>query len=154
VIVLGHRAEDYMSAMPWLKDGKSAAVEVNNHPEHGQFSSFQTGARSLAGAEGVYLLPVDVPVPDAEVWKTLAKSLKGHDACIPEWRGHGGHPVLLSKSFVKRLLALPEEGADSRLDVQLHKLAKEKVARVPVKDMRVGMNINSAEEFRKWAATA
>jgi CTP:molybdopterin cytidylyltransferase MocA len=154
VIVLGYRAEDHFSAMPWLREGKRAAVRVNSHPEHGQFSSFLAGARSLVEAEGIYLLPVDVPVPDAEVWETLAKNLKGHDACIPEWRERGGHPVLLSRSFVKQLLKLREKGLESRLDTQLHKLPKEKIARLPVNDMRVGMNFNSAEEFNKWAATA
>ncbi|MBI3558232.1 MAG: NTP transferase domain-containing protein [Deltaproteobacteria bacterium] len=160
LIVLGKHHEDYAKAMPWMKTACDATIElgqlhvtvaINEHPEHGQFSSLQCGARILVAEKfsGAYVLPIDVPVPSMEVWSHLRMHMTGDvAACIPESRGRGGHPVLLSHRYLETLLQMPPE---SRLDVQLQVLPPEKIQRVAVADSNVVLNINTPEQWHKYA---
>ncbi|HZU83780.1 MAG TPA: nucleotidyltransferase family protein [Polyangiaceae bacterium] len=139
IAVLGFDHSRYAAELPEL--ASRAVVVVNPLPERGPFSSLQCGL-ALVGAGRAFVLPIDVPAPDAPVWRALRGALtEGFDAAVPVHDGHGGHPVLLSARMVERLLRL--ESA-SRLDVELRASA---VARVAVADARVLMNLNSPEEW-------
>ena len=94
---------------------------------------------------GVFILPIDVPVAGPEVWRALKAALvPGVSACVPEWQGRGGHPVLLEKNFFREFGNAPDT---SRLDVQLQGLARERVKRVAVQDANVVMNFNTPEHW-------
>jgi CTP:molybdopterin cytidylyltransferase MocA len=104
----------------------------------------------------VFALPVDVPAAGPEVWKRLMEALLSREkqetcavhAAVPSREGRGGHPVLLAPAFVAHLLSLPPH--EGRLDEAIARL--ERVARVPVTDERVQMNLNTAEDWRKLRA--
>lgn len=146
VIVLGFRHDDYFAAMPWLS---KANVVINAHPERGQFSSLQAGLKKAQGRD-VFVLPIDVPVCDTEVFKKLEEALKrGAQACVPTWQDRGGHPVLLSRALVEKLSTYPQA---ARLDEELKKLPSQEVVRVAVEDARVCMNINTTDDWKRFTA--
>jgi CTP:molybdopterin cytidylyltransferase MocA len=154
VLVLGFDRRRYLEVLPGLED--RASVVVNPAPEHGPFSSLQCGLR-VSGAPA-FVLPVDVPVPVTEVWQALHGALTERaDAAIPLHEGGGGHPVLLSAALVTHVLGLP---ADSRLDHVLREWdwgrgpnqERDRIARVPVLDRRVRLNLNAPEDWGKLAA--
>lgn len=148
VLVLGFDRQRYLEALPGLED--RATVVVNPTPEHGPFSSLQSGLR-MSGAPA-FVLPVDVPVPVADVWRALHEALTERaDAAIPVHDGGGGHPVLLSAAIVKHVLGLRSDG---RLDHVLRQWEWEwaRIARVPVLDRRVRLNLNAPEDWGKLAA--
>jgi len=150
VVVLGRDRGPYLQAVPSL--AQRALVAVNPDPDRGPFSSLQCGLRAL-GADGpraAFVLPVDVPAASPEVWRALAAALAAAlpvdssiDAAVPVHGGHGGHPVLLSSAFAARLLAL---APDDRLDHALRRPGVA-IARVPVVDPRVRMNLNRPEDW-------
>jgi CTP:molybdopterin cytidylyltransferase MocA len=147
VLVLGFDRQRYLQALPSLED--HAAVVVNGAPEHGPFSSLQCGLR-VSGSPA-FVLPVDVPVPVTDVWQALykAQTQSGVDAAIPVHEGMGGHPVLLSPALVTHVLGLP---VDSRLDHVLREWDSARIARIPVLDRRVRLNLNAPEDWGKLAA--
>ena len=146
VIILGFRHEDYLWAMPWLK---KANVVINRQPELGQFSSLQVGL-TRAHERDVFVLPVDVPLCNDEVFKKLEQALKDEvQVCIPTWQGRGGHPVLLSQKFVEKLSTYPQT---TRLDEKIKELSPAQIARVDVEDARVCMNINTVDEWKRFTA--
>jgi CTP:molybdopterin cytidylyltransferase MocA len=163
VVVLGYQADEYFRQQPWLSaardawvgfEGLQLTVAVNDLPELGPFSSVQLGAFRICryGYDGAFVLPIDVPCPERATWAALEEKLPAEGACIPEAEGKGGHPALLSLGLLRRLVQLPLDSPDSRLDAQIHALPVERRARVKVGDRRVGLDLNipaSFEEYRR-----
>jgi len=136
IVVLGKDFELYKEKISELKD---TVITVNPNPEKGQFSSVQFGLQALSKTHstGVYVLPLDVPCPEMEVWEKLAIGLNKFDVnvTIPEVEGKKGHPVLLAKEFKEFLLSC---STDSRLDHEIHKQENiEKAKIISVKDINI-----------------
>ena len=163
-IVLGFKNEEYLEVFPFLNEAKNfwyehqglkISVAINPMPQFGQFSSIQSGLKAHKLSEnydGVFVLPVDVPCPEKDVWKSLGSSIKPNiDVCVPTFEEKGGHPVYLSSSFIQKLVELPVEAKDARLDMQIHELSKDRVARVEVTDQKVGLNLDTPEQFKAFS---
>jgi molybdenum cofactor cytidylyltransferase len=163
IIVLGYHQERYFERIPWLRSvrdeasvrsGLAVSVVVNKTPEFGQFSSLQCAIPLLLEKDwsGAFILPVDVPGPHREVYSRLGAALNNKlDVVIPQYCSKGGHPVLLSRRFLGRLISLPVTNNEARLDKQIRALSQERVAKVNVRDPNVCLNINTLEEFRSFA---
>ena len=132
IVVLGFHHERYFEEITWLKTagkesvhqlGLDISVVVNPNPEHGQFSSLQcaippsltlprSGGRAGVEVPGAFVLPVDVPGPNKDVYGRLTEALGVTTAAaIPRYRSRGGHPVLLSRAFLDRLTAVSHSSA-------------------------------------------
>ena len=160
IVVLGQHCADYAKALPWTEQARDGTVEVeglhvmvvvDEHPEQGQFSSLQAGARVLHGQKitGAFVLPIEVPAPAHEVWSHLRNSLTGDvAACKPEVAGRTGYPILLSHRFLESLLQMPERSA---LDVQLKILPPAQVRKIPVDDASVLMSLGTHQQWHKFA---
>jgi molybdenum cofactor cytidylyltransferase len=146
LIVLGVLEKIYQ---PFI-DKKFTRI-LNPHPEGGPFSSLVC---ALSGEKNVFVLPLDVPCPKKQVWETLESNLKGKEAVMPVYQDRGGHPVLLSSDFTKRLMKVPLDSPDARLDRQLHLLTPDKIARIPVSDSSILMNLNTDEAFEEYRQCA
>lgn len=143
ILVLGHDRERYFEAVLGL--GRSVDLVTNPDPERGPFSSLQEGLSAVEPGRAAFVLPVDVPVSTPAVWSALAAAVEGGaDAAVPVLDGRGGHPVLLGPALVATLLSRP---AGSRLDEELRAVAN--LARVPVDDRRVRLNLNTPGDWGK-----
>jgi CTP:molybdopterin cytidylyltransferase MocA len=149
IIVLGKDAEQYKTEIQLLNH---LTVSINPEPDYGPFSSLQCGLETLNHNEknDVFILPVDVPCPEKEVWNSLLQGLKSSEitVTIPEYKDRRGHPVLLSNEFVNHLLLC---NVDSRLDHEINKqkeLNKAKI--ISVKDKRITLNINTLEDWEAF----
>ncbi len=161
IIVLGFDAEKYLTELPWMRSallewptvrGIQVMVVKNPHSEFGPFTSLQTAIHHVEslGEPAAFFLPIDVPCPDARVWRSLAREYNvSVAAVIPSHARHGGHPVMLSRELMLDLLKVPMDAADARLDLQLHK--QRHLAYVDVDDPKVGMNINTPEDMKLLA---
>lgn len=158
IIVLGFDAEKYLSELSWVQSALLEWSSVNDiqvmvvknpHPEFGPFTSLQTAIHHVEslGEPAAFFLPIDVPCPDVQVWRSLVCECEGAAAIIPSHSQHGGHPVLLSRELMLDLLKVPMDAVDARLDLQLKK--QRHLAYVDVDDGKVGMNINTPEDFEK-----
>ncbi len=149
IVVLGSDYQTYQDRIPKLKD---TIITVNPYPEKGQFSSIQYGLLEVSKVyqSGVFILPVDVPCPEKEVWEYLAKSLSSSNAnvSIPAFQGKKGHPVIISEKFKEYLLTCK---TDSRLDFEINKQKDIDKARIiSVKDINVTRNLNTPEEWEDF----
>jgi molybdenum cofactor cytidylyltransferase len=140
----------YRAGVPGLE--KRATLVVNPDPDRGPFSSLQCGLSVVTPGLPSFVLPVDVPAPALQVWRSLLAALSGSvDAAVPTLDGRGGHPVLLSPAFALDLSKLPAR--EGRLDeVLADPKRQERVARVAVTDERVRMNLNTLVDWRKLSA--
>lgn len=163
VVVLGYRSDEYCQVIPMLQDACDQPVEyhglkvsacLNPTPELGPFSSIQSGARTvleLETVDGAFILPIDVPCPEAKVWTALAEAHTEQTAvCIPRCGGRGGHPVLLSTAFLTQIMAESPQSADARLDRQINNLEIELIERVVVEDNNISLNLNTPERWQEY----
>jgi len=162
ILVLGYHQEAYFQEIPWLKDSVDQTTRrhdleittlLNVHPEGGQFTSLLCAITSayISSAPGAWVLPVDVPGPDRMVYDALRAALHGPVAVVvPRYLSRGGHPVLLSASFIQTLAAIPPDAPKARLDVQIHRLVPAARAYVPVEDGQVGLNLNTPLDLKGY----
>jgi molybdenum cofactor cytidylyltransferase len=84
-------------------------VMVNENYAAGMLTSIQAGIR-LVRAPRFFLLPGDMPLVDARVYRQLLAVPA--EIVVPLCRGRRGHPVLISGRLIPRLL---DEAPDSSL---------------------------------------
>lgn len=131
--------------------GESVAWIVNGAPRRGPFSSLIL-ALTLAQREGFgeqpcVITPVDVPPVREDIFRVLRHAAAGAEcAVVPEFAGHGGHPVWLTPRGVARVLAHPVSPARGRLD-HLLALWGNDVRRVVVDDDTVLRNWNTPADL-------
>jgi molybdenum cofactor cytidylyltransferase len=112
-IVLGHQAE---LIGPMLD--RRILTAVNPDPERGMLSSLQTGLKALGEPGRVLFLPLDYPAIDPSTVALLCAA----PPCLiamPRFEGRRGHPVLISRTVIEELLALPH-GAAARDVIRSH----------------------------------
>lgn len=99
-VVLGFHREAYEESLPWLKaavhrpvreEGLEVTAVVNPDPERGPFSSLQCAASVIVWKPAVFVLPLDVPCPEKEVWEKLTEIFRPPlSAVIPRYQNRGG----------------------------------------------------------------
>jgi CTP:molybdopterin cytidylyltransferase MocA len=163
VVVLGAECEKYFAEIKELALSQHKTINfcagplvrtiINVNYERGQFSSLLMGLRhsGLSQIKGVFILPVDVPCTTPAVFEALANGLTESQAqaCIPEYRGKGGHPVLLGKEFCDFLQTIDSGSPDARLDKQLVSLGAN-LKTVKVDCPWVTANINTPESWQDF----
>ena len=111
VVVVGHRNREVRAALAHLPGVRFAFNEAEGS-EMGV--SVARGVEALSEeAEVVLVALVDHPaVPAAEIRKLIDERRRaGARLVVPEWRGRGGHPVLVDLAYREELLSLvPEKG--------------------------------------------
>ena len=149
IVVLGKDYKTYQEQVIKLND---LLITVNPHPEKGQFSSLQCGLLAIPEElqAGAFILPLDVPCPNRDVWIQLIEGLISSNAnvSIPEFEGKKGHPVLLSEEYKQYLLTCQ---ADSRLDFEINKQKDMQKAKIiSVKDINITLNLNTPEDWEEF----
>lgn len=161
ILVLGYTKDEYFEECEWLLkhlerweelEGIKLSVLINKEPFLGPFSSITTAIHWLFGKKdnfrGIFLLPIDVPCPSKGVWSSLAQR-NGENTLvsIPRYSDRGGHPVFLTQVFLKSLLKIEHTNPEARLDLQIKKLSKDLIRRVPVEDENILINFNTRSEW-------
>jgi len=148
IVVTGHHHAAYAEVLA----GQAARIVRNPAPERGPFSSLQCGLEVSCAREpmGVFIQPLDVPVPSGAVFAALRSAGGSTAAAIPTHEGRGGHPVWLPPRIAAALRTVPE-GPDARLDRQLASWAERgAVVRIPVEDPRVRVDLNTEGAWRAY----
>lgn len=164
VLVLGYDIDRYLEALGCTLTGRSGATKCggcslqlleNPSPELGPLSSLaQAGSwiESATDFPAAFYLPIDTPVPSATVLHALAQAMgDGICAVQPQFDNRGGHPVLLSRGYLRELTTLDTSSPDSRLDWQIRRQQAIGAAlRVPVTDSRVLLNLNDSDSWERY----
>lgn len=132
--------------------GVMAERTITADPGAPMFQSIIAGLVALQTAPppAVFILPIDVPVPQPDTWHALRRDRSNPTA--PSHNGRGGHPIRLPWPFIAdHVLPLardPERCASARLD----RIADPFLVVIPVPDPAVTININTPDDLRRWLA--
>jgi molybdenum cofactor cytidylyltransferase len=143
VIVLGHRADDVRAGLQHLP----VRFTTNPDPNSEMGASLACGVRELsAETNGVIIALTDHPAVQAEVVARLIEQWRqtGAKLLVPEFAGHGGHPVLVDLCYRDELLSLdPAEGLRG-----LFRAHRRELRRVPVESPYVARDIDTCDDYR------
>lgn len=143
IVVLGHEAEAVTAAL----EGREF-IPVHADPDAEMFESIKVGLRRAIIEDtmtSVLLHPADHPEVHPSTVMTLLEENRSHPQCviIPEYRGRGGHPVLIPRLSVEDILAFTGSGG-LRAFWLLH---PEKCLRVSVDDPQAVLDLDTPEEY-------
>jgi molybdenum cofactor cytidylyltransferase len=164
VVVVGHRAEEVRAALAHLpvrfalnaEAGSEMGVSIARGVEAlsegdevggGEVRGGATAAAGAATAAGATLIALaDHPAVRAgEIVEVIAAHRRtGARVVVPEWRGRGGHPVLVSLALRASLLNLDAAGG---LRALFERHAGE-VLRLPVASEYVARDMDTWEDYR------
>lgn len=123
------------------------------------FASIVAGVESIVAdgitPRGVFILPVDVPAPEPEMFRRLSVALDETPDCaaaVPLHGGMRGHPVYLSWRLVQERLLGRAVSSEDRLDHVIDALRPPAIE-VAVDDPSVLVNLNTADDFAAFAST-
>lgn len=147
IVVLGKLHDQILQELPHLK--QKAKFLRNSNPDEGQFSSLRIGLLE-AGQEPVFVLPLDTPAPPKEIWNALEKELKEHQVVVPRYLNKGGHPVLLNRDFVRKLVGGSIPIDEQRLDLQIRQLDPEQVCKVWVPSNSITVDLDTPQDLEAY----
>lgn len=142
VVVVGHRAEELQQAVGDLH----LRFAVNPDSTSEMSASIACGLRELTRETRAALIALtDQPAVPADViraivseWSTEARLI------VPEFKGQGGHPVLVDLCFRKELLNLDSSGG-LRSFLKAH---QEQVRRLPVDSHFIARDMDTWDDYR------
>ncbi len=145
VVVLGHRSEELRTLLEG-KDGVSWTL----NPDYlqGKTTSIKAGLSAVDGdaVDDILLLNVDQPRSADDVARILETHRSGDYAVtVPEYRGKGGHPIVLSASLLPELLTINEETQGIKAVVRRR---PEAVYRFPLDNPEILLDLNTPEQYR------
>jgi molybdenum cofactor cytidylyltransferase len=146
VVVLGHRPEQVLDAMPEVRD----IAVVNERYQLGQLSSFIVGLDAVGGVDAVLLCLADHPFITTALIDEL---IEGHETTrlpivVPVHGGRRGHPVLFAAPLFAELRAAPfDQGA--RVVVRAH---AEEILEVATDEAGILADVDTPEEYERWRA--
>jgi CTP:molybdopterin cytidylyltransferase MocA len=136
--------EQVLSHCKNLGISSRARLLCNLYPERGRMYSVRLGLKALKESPYCFLQNVDNPFINRKVIRRIAGFADPSAWCSPEYKGQGGHPVLLPKKIIDKLLFIDDE--DMTLRTLLAFFPKKKVI---MEDETVCRNFNTPEEFAK-----
>jgi molybdenum cofactor cytidylyltransferase len=144
----------YVVLGAWRKEiepvARAASAEVVFNPDfdRGMLSSVQAGFRALPPGPGaVFVVPGDHPDLTPEVYRRLldVRSAGAAGLVLPQFRGRGGHPLLVDLRFREEIGRLdPEMGLRGLFD-----LHPGSVRRVPLEDPGVLLDLDTPDDYRR-----
>ena len=124
--------------------GFPVELVINSNPEAGRFNSLRLGLERINNGNCCFFQNVDNPFVSVELLTLMHESFRGDRAVIPVYSGRPGHPVLLGREIIRKILEAPEPNA--RIDDFLKASGPEYFE---VLYAGVQVNINTPEEYRK-----
>ncbi len=109
-------------------------------------ASVLAGVRSLSktAPEGVFIFPIDIPVPKKEVW---ADCCSGHRSASPVYEDQRGHPVYLAWGWIDHyLITHNPDPMTARLDEMIDR----SICCVPTDDPDTVTNLNRPADLESW----
>jgi molybdenum cofactor cytidylyltransferase len=136
----------------------AAFLTVNREPERGQFSSLQVGLQEVLnqGRDAAFVALVDRPpvlpgtlqqlreeflYADPDIWAVVPEVTRGEQIVH-------GHPILIGREMIQRFLRSPVTSTAREVERE----CEAHMEYVRVEDPRVGLNINTPEDYARLAA--
>lgn len=154
---LGYQHEEYSNKIPWFKEAQShfvfyknlkVKVVVNQNPQLGSFSTFQTVLNQIPKNKSVLINPIDIPILNTTELQTIIEAQ--NQIVLPNFEGKNGHPIKLHPEFWNPLLLLNPTDENSRLDLEIKKTVPSKITTVTVNDFCILKNLNTPDDWKEF----
>jgi len=142
VVVLGHEAEELQRTISDL----NLRFVINPDSTSEMGASIACGLKELLPETKAALIALtDQPaVPPNVIEAIMSEWTSGERLVVPEFRGHGGHPVLIDLRFREELLNLDSRGG-LRSFLEAH---REQVRRLPVNSPFIARDMDTWDDYR------
>lgn len=134
-------------ALPERRPGEHRVLNPDPDQPEGMFASIRLGVEAALalGAEGVVLLPVDLPLVSATDLRTVVAGLGPNTSIVvATWEGRRGHPIAVRLDVMDEILKAP---ADSTLR-DIVRLDPSRVVEVPA-SRGVTFGVNTKEDLER-----
>jgi len=142
--VLVINEQDYIKLAPQL-NSQNISYAVNSRLDLGRSYSLQCGLKILSSADFCFVHNIDNPYLSSDLLKTLKARIGNFDYALPEYKGKGGHPLLINSKIINRILSVENSFTDFR-----EVLAEFNGIRVPFNQPEILLNINTPEDYEKF----
>jgi molybdenum cofactor cytidylyltransferase len=142
VVVVGHRGDEIRQV---LKDAR-VRFATNPDPDSAMAASIVAGVTAVSeAAMAILITPVDHPAVSAEVIRAITQHWRrGARLIQPEYKGRGGHPVLIDVRFRDELLNLnPHKGLRGFFTSHAAE-----VLRLPVGSAHIARDMDTWEDYQ------
>ncbi len=136
----------------------AAFLTVNRDPERGQFSSLQVGVQEVLsqGRDAALIALIDRPPVLPRTVQQLCEAFRYASpdvwAVVPQvTRGEQvvhGHPILIGREMIQAFLHAPVTSTAREIEREYQR----HIQYVPVEDPRIGINIDTPEDYARLAA--
>ena len=123
----------------------TVTIVVNDHMEFERFYSVKLGLAAIRSSSFCFIQNVDNPFIDSQILDIIYEHRSHEKYVSPVFKGKGGHPVLLNRENISRILNWP---VNSAIFKEVLKTMECRVVEMP--DDRVLININSPEEYKRF----
>lgn len=120
-------------------------IVVNDHLELERFHSVRLGLGYIRTSSFCFIQNIDNPFISPQILDILYMSRSDNKFISPVFENKGGHPVLLNRGNIDRIINWPVNNA-----VFKEVLNSMECVKIEMKDNRVLININSPEEYHKF----
>lgn len=157
IIGLGHDAQLYFNAIPWLKDATKTAISykekqirvvINPNPKFGLFSTLQSILKHVDLHQQAFILPIDVPLFNKQEQRKL--SIEENVIVIPKYQDKKGHPIKITPEFCQSLLNISLSDPNARLDFQIKKNTPSEISFIDVSDGVCIQNLNTPKDWQAF----
>lgn len=93
-----------------LKEKYPLKISLNKHPDKERFYSIQCGLKQISQSNFVFIQNGDNPFANLELLKLLYENRNEADYVKPVFENRGGHPILISKKIIDKIIKLDIEG--------------------------------------------
>ncbi len=129
-----------------FKDNLSVRAILNEHPDKGRFYSLQKGLNALKHINSCFIHNVDNPVVEKAVIESMENLINNTNYVVPIYNDKKGHPILLSKFIVNKLIN--EQKEDINIKTYLNQFDKNPCE---VSSDKIHININNIEDFERFS---
>lgn len=142
-LVTGYRPRRILACLH-----RRAMKRHNFRARRGPFSTLQMGLHKLSGS--ALVVQVDTTLPPVPWLRRLRRIAHARNIAavspIDRWCS-GGHPLMVSQSWLQSLCAVPVDAADARLDRQLGYLSAAEHIRLPWNHFLRYSRLNTRREW-------
>jgi len=146
LVALSHDAGNVLTQ----HDLRDVTMVINQEMAAGPIGSIRASIRAIEShpVDALLVWPVDFPHVAVGTAQALIDRFRKHDKSaivIPEFDGHGGHPVIFGRSVFEELLSAPASvGAKAVVQAD-----RQRVVRIPVPDSAVVDCLNTPDAYRE-----
>lgn len=127
-----------------IKNDVIPRIVVNEKPEYERFFSLQLGINALEDVDYCFIHNSDSPFLDTETLELMNFNKEKADLICPEYKGKGGHPILVNKNVLRHIL-------NSSIHSNLKEVLKsQKRLNVSIKNELLTVDIDTPEDYKKY----